>query len=157
MTATMFFMSILPAHIMRSVGGGYDNECYAVFAMAFVFYLWTRSLRGDGKGEMARIKLDNVGDFIRQKQDDGFSLSSRTLTAAFWGALTGVAYFNMAAAWGGYIFVVNLVGVHAAALVLLGRYSAKLHAAYSSFYIVGTVLATRVPVIGLTPLKSLEQ
>lgn len=159
MTATMFFMSTIPAHIMRSVGGGYDNESVAVFAMTLVFYLWTRSLRGDGKGADVDINPseDNVGYRIRQKEDVGFSLSTRTITAAFWGALTGVAYFNMAAAWGGYTFVINLVGVHAAALVILGRHSSKLHAAYSAFYIVGTTLATRVPVVGLTPIKSLEQ
>ena len=159
MAATMFFMSTIPAHIMRSVGGGFDNESVAMFAMTLVFYLWTRSLRGGGNGAELDISAseDNVGDRIRHKQDVGFSLSTRTLTAALWGALTGVAYFNMAAAWGGYTFVINLVGVHAAALVVLGRHSSKLHAAYSAFYIVGTALATRVPVVGLTPIKSLEQ
>merc|ERR1719150_562357 len=38
-------MSIVPAGIMRSVGGGYDNECIAVTALILVFYLWCRSLR----------------------------------------------------------------------------------------------------------------
>jgi dolichyl-diphosphooligosaccharide--protein glycosyltransferase len=38
-----------------------------------------------------------------------------------------------------------------------GRFSWKLYRAYSSFYLVGTVLATYVPVVGWTPLKSLEQ
>lgn len=140
--ASMFFMSIVPAHIMRSVGGGYDNECVAMTAMTLVFYLWTRSLRGVPGGS---------------KTDVGFTLSQQTRTAALFGALTGLAYFYMVAAWGGYIFVINLVGTHAATLILLGRHSSKLHAAYSAFYVVGTVLATRVPVVGMTPLKSLEQ
>lgn len=63
----------------------------------------------------------------------------------------------MVAVWGGYIFVINLIGCHAAALVIFGRYSSKVHSAYSSFYIVGTALAIQVPVVGWTPLKSLEQ
>lgn len=63
----------------------------------------------------------------------------------------------MVAAWGGYVFVLNLIGVHAGALVLLGRFGTKLHRAYSIFYILGTFLATCVPVVGMTPLKSLEQ
>eukprot|EP00956_Cyclotella_meneghiniana_P039576 scaffold174548_cov20-Cyclotella_meneghiniana.AAC.1 len=58
------------------------------------------------------------------------------------GCLTGLAYFNMVASWGGYVFVVNLIGVHAASLVLLGRYSSKLYASYTAFYVVGTALAT---------------
>merc|ERR1712216_1048198 len=31
-------MSIIPAHIMRSVGGGYDNESIAISAMCITFY-----------------------------------------------------------------------------------------------------------------------
>lgn len=158
MLATMYFMAIVPAHIMRSVGGGYDNECVAMTAMTCVFYFWTRSLRGGGgAGYVASIKDDKVGGSILRKQDAGFEVSGRTKAAALYGALTGVAYFYMVAAWGGYVFVVNLLGAHAGALVLLGRHSSKLHAAYSAFYVVGTTLATRVPVVGMTPLKSLEQ
>jgi len=159
MLATMFFMSTVPAHIMRSVGGGYDNECVAMAAMTLVFYLWTRSLRGGGAGSAATVPIenDNVGAYVRGKQDSGFELSPRTRSAALCGALTGLAYFYMVAAWGGYVFVVNLVGAHAGILVLLGRHSSKLHAAYSAFYVVGTALATRVPVVGTTPLRSLEQ
>jgi dolichyl-diphosphooligosaccharide--protein glycosyltransferase len=145
MLATMFFMSIVPAHLMRSVGGGYDNESVAMFAMTSVFYAWTRSLRG--------VPCPPGTD----KRDSGFDLPSRTRIAAARGALAGVVYFYMAASWGGYVFVVNLVAAHAASLVLLGRHSSKLHASYTAFYVVGTALATRVPVIGLTPLRSLEQ
>merc|ERR1719478_1376198 len=40
-----FVMSIIPAHIMRSVAGGFDNEAIAVSAFCLVFYLWARSVR----------------------------------------------------------------------------------------------------------------
>lgn len=40
-------MAIIPAHIMRSVGGGYDNESLAVSAMVITFYFWCRSLRNN--------------------------------------------------------------------------------------------------------------
>jgi dolichyl-diphosphooligosaccharide---protein glycosyltransferase len=118
-------MAIVPAHLMRSVGGGYDNESIANTAMVLTFYFWVRSLRNDN--------------------------------SAWMGALAGLAYFYMVAAWGGYIFVLNLVGVHAAALVAMGRFSSKVHLSYSLFYVVGTALAVRVPVVGWAPLKSLEQ
>ena len=62
-------MSILPAHLMRSMGGGYDNESVAMTAMTLVFWLWTRSLRGG-------LKVDSSGTWV-------------------WGAVTGVAYFNV--------------------------------------------------------------
>ncbi len=73
------------------------------------------------------------------------------------GIITGLAYFCMVAAWGGYVFVLNLIGLHAAALVGMGRFSDKVYGAYTLFYIVGTALAIQIPVVGWAPLKSLEQ
>jgi dolichyl-diphosphooligosaccharide---protein glycosyltransferase len=126
---TAGMMAIVPAHLMRSVGGGYDNESVAITAMVLTFYLWMRSLR--------------VGN----------SMTTTIVTAIG----TGLAYFYMVAAWGGYVFVLNLIGVHAAVLVALGRYTPQVHAAYSIFYFLGTALAVQIPVVGWVPLKSLEQ
>jgi hypothetical protein len=42
-----FIMSVVPAHMMRSIGGGYDNESVAMTAMTMTFFFWTRTLRGD--------------------------------------------------------------------------------------------------------------
>ena len=123
-------MAVVPAHLMRSVGGGYDNESVAMTSMTMTFYLWMRALRGG---------RDN------------------SRSGLIWGILAGLAYFYMVAVWGGYIFVINIIGVHAGVLVLLGRYSTKLHRAYTAFYIVGTTLAIQVPVVGWTPIRSLEQ
>ena len=41
-------MALLPAHLMRSVAGGYDNESVAVAAICSTFFLWVRSQRTDG-------------------------------------------------------------------------------------------------------------
>ena len=61
-------MAIIPAHIMRSVGGGYDNESLAVTAMCLTFFVWCRALR---------------------------------TPKSWWiGALAGLAYVYMVAAWG---------------------------------------------------------
>jgi len=45
-------MSVIPAHMMRSVGGGYDNESVANTSMTMTFFFWCRALRGgvDFKG-----------------------------------------------------------------------------------------------------------
>ena len=122
---TMAIMAIVPAHLMRSVGGGYDNESIAMTAMTLTFYFWVRSLRND---------------------------------SSWWfGGLAGLAYFYMVATWGGYIFVLNMVGLHAGILVLMGRFSNKVYLSYTLFYVVGTILAIQIPVVGWAPLKSLEQ
>lgn len=55
------------------------------------------------------------------------------------------------------MFVLNMIALHAASLVLLGRFTTKLYLSFSLFYAIGTVLAMQVPVVGLTPIKSLEQ
>ena len=80
-----------------------------------------------------------------------------TRDSYLWGTLAGFAYVYMVAAWGGFVFVVNMVGAHAAALFFLCRYTSKLHRAYSLFYVIGTLGAMRVPVVGWSPLKSTEQ
>ena len=49
----------------------------------------------------------------------------------------------MVAAWGGYLFVLNMIGAHALALVLLGRFSRKLWRAYSLWFVIGTAGAPR--------------
>ncbi len=63
----------------------------------------------------------------------------------------------MVATWGGYVFVLNMIGLHAAVLVLLGRFTTKVYLSFSAFYGLGTMLALQVPVVGMAPLKSLEQ
>ncbi|CAK8995557.1 unnamed protein product [Durusdinium trenchii] len=118
-------MAIIPAHIMRSVGGKFDNEAVAMTAIVMTFWLWLLSVR----------------------------------TPKHWpiGVLTGLSYINMVAAWGGYIFVLNMIGVHALMLVAMGRFTSGVHRAYSLFFIVGTLGAIQIPVVGMQPLRSLEQ
>merc|ERR1740138_789902 len=73
------------------------------------------------------------------------------------GVLAGISYIYMVLAWGGYIFVINMIGVHALMLVALGRFNSGVHKAYTLFFIIGTAGAMQIPVVGWTPLRSLEQ
>ena len=63
-------------------------------------------------------------------------------SAALWASLCGVSYVYMVAAWGGYVFVLNMIGVHAGVLVLLGRFTPRLWLAYSLWFAIGTAGAT---------------
>eukprot|EP00403_Amphidinium_massartii_P001313 CAMPEP_0178383268 /NCGR_PEP_ID=MMETSP0689_2-20121128/6915_1 /TAXON_ID=160604 /ORGANISM="Amphidinium massartii, Strain CS-259" /LENGTH=870 /DNA_ID=CAMNT_0020003485 /DNA_START=56 /DNA_END=2668 /DNA_ORIENTATION=+ len=118
-------MSIIPAHLMRSMAGEFDNEAVAVAAFCAVLWFWVLSLRSSWSWPV--------------------------------GLLTGIAYAAAAATWGGYIFLNNLIALHTAVLVFLGKYSSAVHRAYSLQWLVGTVLAVQVPVIGFAPLRSVEQ
>jgi dolichyl-diphosphooligosaccharide--protein glycosyltransferase len=125
---TACIMSIVPAHLLRSVGGGYDNESVATTAMQLTFLMWT----------------------VTCYAPERFSIPL--------GVLTAIAYFYMVAAWGGYIFVINLVGIHAAFLIVFQTMPwTKLYKSYTSFYFIGTLLAMQVPVVNWAPLRSLEQ
>jgi dolichyl-diphosphooligosaccharide--protein glycosyltransferase len=124
---TACIMSVVPAHLMRSIGGGYDNESVATTAMQVTFWFWV------------------------------WTLASPNFPVLL-GILTGLAYFYMVASWGGYIFVINLIGVHALIVFLLQKLPwDHLYKSYTSFYIVGTFLAMQIPVVGWTPIRSLEQ
>jgi dolichyl-diphosphooligosaccharide--protein glycosyltransferase len=62
----------------------------------------------------------------------------------FWGAMTALAYFYMVSAWGGYVFITNLVPLHALTLILMGRYSSRLYVAYCTFFGLGQLLSMQV-------------
>eukprot|EP00927_Polykrikos_kofoidii_P068264 TRINITY_DN6361_c1_g1_i1.p1 TRINITY_DN6361_c1_g1~~TRINITY_DN6361_c1_g1_i1.p1 ORF type:complete len:828 (+),score=94.76 TRINITY_DN6361_c1_g1_i1:64-2547(+) len=120
-----WIMAIIPAHIMRSVAGGFDNESVAVSAFLLAFWLWCRCVRTPRSWPFA--------------------------------ILAGFAYAFAASAWGGYIFVNNMIGLHTAVTVALGKYTDGLYKAYTIWFLVGTYGAMAVPVIGWAPLRSLEQ
>ncbi|CAD2214564.1 Oligosaccharyl transferase STT3 subunit, putative [Angomonas deanei] len=77
------------------------------------------------------------------------------------GVLAGIAYGYMVAAWGGFIFVLNMIVLHAGLCALVdwirGTYSKSLLYAYTLFFVVGTALAVCVPIVNTTPFKSVEQ
>jgi len=99
-----FIMSIIPAHIMRSSAGEFDNEAVAVSAFVLVLWLWARCIR--------------------------------TERSWVFGVPAGFAYAFAAATWGGYIFINNLIGLHAAFLVAIGKYNSGLHKAFTLYFII---------------------
>eukprot|EP00672_Neobodo_designis_P017275 CAMPEP_0174851032 /NCGR_PEP_ID=MMETSP1114-20130205/21265_1 /TAXON_ID=312471 /ORGANISM="Neobodo designis, Strain CCAP 1951/1" /LENGTH=812 /DNA_ID=CAMNT_0016085533 /DNA_START=34 /DNA_END=2472 /DNA_ORIENTATION=- len=122
-------MGVIPAHMMRSVGGGYDNESIAMTALVMTFYFWIRSLRSTNSWPI--------------------------------GIIAGLSYAYMVAAWGGYVFVINMLALHAAVVSIMdmfrNRYTARVWKSYSLMYVIGTSIAIQIPVVGMTPFKSLEQ
>jgi dolichyl-diphosphooligosaccharide--protein glycosyltransferase len=136
------FMGIVPGYISRSVAGSYDNEAIAIFLLMFTFYLWIKALK------------------------DGSML---------YGTVAAVFYFYMVAAWGelssspgefvsnyhtnylgGYVFITNMIPLHAFILVLMGRFSNRVYVAYSSWYAVGTLASMQVPFVGFQPVSTSE-
>ncbi len=47
----------------------------------------------------------------------------------------------MVSAWGGYVFIINLIPLHALVLLVMGRYSNRIYRAYTTFFFLGLVLS----------------
>ena len=129
------FVGMVPSYISRSVGGSYDNEAVAIFALIFTFYLWVKSV--------------NTGSLLIS-------------------ACCALSYFYMVASWGGYVFIINIIPIYVVLMVLIrmsytslasnhiGRYSHRLYIAYSTFYILGSILAMQIPFVGFNVVKQAE-
>ena len=76
--------------------------------------------------------------------------------SALWAALTALSYFYMVASWGGYVFITNLIPLHAFVLVAMGRYSPRLYVSYTTWYALGTLASMQVPFVGFLPVRSSE-
>jgi dolichyl-diphosphooligosaccharide--protein glycosyltransferase len=76
--------------------------------------------------------------------------------SAMWGALTALFYGYMVSAWGGYVFITNLLPLHAFVLVCMGRYSARLYVSYTTWFAIGTLASMQIPFVGFLPIRSSE-
>jgi dolichyl-diphosphooligosaccharide--protein glycosyltransferase len=76
--------------------------------------------------------------------------------SVFWAAGTALSYFYMVSAWGGYVFIINLIPLHVFVLLILGRFSLRVYVAYCTFYVIGTVLSMQIPFVGFQPVRTSE-
>ncbi|KAF2146608.1 glycosyltransferase family 66 protein [Aplosporella prunicola CBS 121167] len=76
--------------------------------------------------------------------------------SALWGALTALFYGYMVSAWGGYVFITNLLPLHAFVLICMGRYSPRLYVSYTTWYALGTLASMQIPFVGFLPIRSSE-
>jgi dolichyl-diphosphooligosaccharide--protein glycosyltransferase len=74
--------------------------------------------------------------------------------SVFWAAWAAIFYFYMVSAWGGYVFITNLIPLHVFVLILMGRYNHKLYASYSTWYAIGTLASMQIPFVGFLPIRS---
>ena len=76
--------------------------------------------------------------------------------SAFYSTLAAMFYGWMVAAWGGYVFITNMVPLHVFVLILMGRFSNRIYTAYSSWYVIGTLASMQVPFVGFLPVRTSE-
>ncbi|PQE24818.1 Dolichyl-diphosphooligosaccharide-- glycosyltransferase subunit STT3 protein [Rutstroemia sp. NJR-2017a BVV2] len=78
------------------------------------------------------------------------------LGSAFWGALCALFYGYMVSAWGGYVFITNLIPLHVFVLVCMGRFSPRIYVSYCTWYALGTLASMQIPFVGFLPIRSSE-
>ncbi|KAI9746098.1 MAG: oligosaccharyl transferase stt3 subunit [Claussenomyces sp. TS43310] len=78
------------------------------------------------------------------------------LGSAFWGALCALFYGYMVSAWGGYVFITNLIPLHVFVLIAMGRFSPRVYVGYTTWYALGTLASMQIPFVGFLPVRSSE-
>lgn len=135
-------------------------------------FLLTRELWNQGAGLLAACFIAIVPGYISRSvagsfDNEGIAIFALQFTyylwvksvktgSVFWTIGCCLSYFYMVSAWGGYVFIINLIPLHVFALLLMQRYSRRLYIAYSTFYIVGLVLSMQIPFVGFQPIRTSE-
>lgn len=139
---------------------------------ALVAYQFGKLLQGPGTGLVAAALMAIVPGYISRSVAGSFdneAVAIFALLLTFYlfvravrlgtisaGALAGLGYFYMAASWGAYIFISNLVALYVLVMFACKRYSHRVYVAYTSFWVVGSILAMQVRFIGFNHVTSNE-
>ncbi|GAT28959.1 oligosaccharyl transferase subunit [Aspergillus luchuensis] len=71
-----------------------------------------------------------------------------------WGSLAALFYGYMVSAWGGYVFITNLIPLHVFVLLCMGRYSSRIYISYTTWYALGTLASMQIPFVGFLPIRN---
>lgn len=135
-------------------------------------YFLAKEVKSTGAGLIAAAFIATVPGYISRSvagsfDNEGIAIFALILTYAmwvravntgsiFWAAMTTLAYFYMVAAWGGYIFIINLIPLYTLVLLISGRFSQRLYVAYCTFYTLGTLLSMQITFVGFQAVQSGE-
>ncbi|KAF2892466.1 hypothetical protein ILUMI_13685 [Ignelater luminosus] len=127
-----------------SAGAGLFAACFIAIVPGYI----SRSVAGS---------YDNEGIAIFALQFTYYLWVKSVKTGSiFWSCMTALSYFYMVSAWGGYVFIINLIPLHVFALLLMGRYSNRLFTSYTTFYILGLLFSMQIPFVGFQPIRTSE-
>eukprot|EP00090_Calanus_glacialis_P006374 TRINITY_DN1496_c0_g1_i1.p1 TRINITY_DN1496_c0_g1~~TRINITY_DN1496_c0_g1_i1.p1 ORF type:complete len:773 (-),score=209.57 TRINITY_DN1496_c0_g1_i1:434-2752(-) len=135
-------------------------------------YFLTKELWSEGAGLFAACFIAIVPGYISRSvagsyDNEGIAIFALMFTyylwikaiktgSVYWGSWCALSYFYMVSAWGGYVFIINLIPLHVFVLLLMGRYSERMYVAYNSFFIIGLVCSMQIPFVGFQPVRTSE-
>lgn len=147
------------------------SPLFAVFA-TIVTYMMTVEVKDKRAGLIAAAFVAIVPGYISRSVAGAYDNECISITtlllvfyfwikavksgSMFWAAACAGAYFLMAAAWGGYVYLINVIPLYTLVMLFLGRWSQRLYVAYSTFYVIGILFSMQIPFIGFMPVQSGE-
>ncbi|ODV71883.1 dolichyl-diphosphooligosaccharide--protein glycosyltransferase subunit STT3 [Cyberlindnera jadinii NRRL Y-1542] len=164
-------------HGLRKIGLPVDirNICVMLApafsgVTAYFTYLFTAEIKDKSAGLLAAAFMGIAPGYISRSVAGSYDNEAIAITllmttfyfwikaskegSVFWAAWAAGFYFYMVSAWGGYVFITNLIPLHVFILILMGRYSHKLYTAYSTWYAIGTLASMQIPFVGFLPIRS---
>ncbi|EDO17125.1 hypothetical protein Kpol_1025p46 [Vanderwaltozyma polyspora DSM 70294] len=164
-------------HLFRKIGLPIDirNIC-VLFAPGFAgitawaTYEFTKEIKDSSAGLLAAAFIAIVPGYISRSvagsyDNEAIAITLLMVTFMLWikaqktGSIlyatsAAVFYFYMVSAWGGYVFITNLIPLHIFILILMGRYNSRLYSAYTTWYAIGTLASMQIPFVGFLPIRS---
>lgn len=139
---------------------------------ALATYLFTKEVWDESAGLFAAAFIGIVPGYISRSvagsyDNEGIAICLLMTTYYFWiksmktgsifyAGLCALVYYYMVGAWGGYVFITNLIPLHVLTLMLMGKFSLKVYTSYTTWYILGLILSMQIPFVGFLPLKTSE-
>ncbi|CAH8863775.1 unnamed protein product [Trichobilharzia szidati] len=139
---------------------------------AVATYFFTKEIWNEGAGLFAACFIAIAPGYISRStagsyDNEGIAIFALMFTyylwikavktgKVSWAAFCAISYFYMVSAWGGYVFIINLIPLHIFVLLIMQRYSAKLYVAYTTFFVLGLLMSMQIPFVGFQPLRTSE-
>ncbi|AMD21505.1 HER227Cp [Eremothecium sinecaudum] len=162
---------------LKTIGLPIDirNVC-VLFAPAFAgftalaTYEFTKEIKDERAGLLAAGFMAIVPGYISRSvagsyDNEAIAITLLMVTFMFWikamktgsimhSTFAALFYFYMVSAWGGYVFITNLIPLHVFLLILMGRYNSRLYTSYTTWYTIGTIGSMQIPFVGFLPIRS---
>ncbi|PKA54983.1 Dolichyl-diphosphooligosaccharide--protein glycosyltransferase subunit STT3B [Apostasia shenzhenica] len=137
-----------------------------------VAYFFGKEIWDSGAGLVAAVLIAICPGYISRSvagsyDNEGVAIFALLLTfylfvkavntgSLAWALASAFGYFYMVSAWGGYVFIINLVPLYVLVLLVNGRYSMRLYIAYNCMYVLGMLLAMQIRFVGFQHVQSGE-
>ncbi len=137
---------------------------------AYATFLFTSEMKDSCAGLLAAIFMGIAPGYISRSVAGSYDNEAIAITllmvtfytwikalklgSILWASISALFYFYMVSAWGGYVFITNIVPLHVFILLLMGRYSHRIYVAYTTWYAIGTIASMQIPFVGFLPIKS---